>query len=541
MRHRPFLLFMLVASTGCTESFDAVTAWDDMFADETGDASPSDDDGSPGSGWHTVTSNASNSGGGLDDPENEGSSASGTTGATDEPPVLSLLRVNGANVPETMTAAGPITLSLNAYDDHGIVAVQLWSSDSENAPLVILPGHDDALYEHALSVDHQDDAGEYTFWAVALDDAGQTSETAKVSLSVELPESGTEMWNYPTGPHDPDESIVWQDAAALPDGDWIVVGFRQHKGEQPWLLVARRSAEGEPVEDGVITPVQGMAGTAIAVAEDGTLFATALVDKVDTWVGRFTLDGEILHETVNAGAQWRDVAIVGDRYLVTGNVGEELLGDTKARTRGLTSTLEPYWSRTEYGDGSTNVARSMVTLPTRVFVGGYVTDGAEVPHAAVWAYNRGDGAPVWDVTFDEMNEEIHAITLTDSNRLVAVGSINEGVDRMRVRELSLSGEPVSDITLLDTVGDATAAAVAPSSHGEFILGGQRCDGGCYALSRRYGTGSLYLWEQEQGVTEGSRVVSAESLDHGYTLLLGSHAINYGQGPVLTSWMRVVHP
>ena len=184
----------------------------------------------------------------------------------------------------------------------------------------------------------------------------------------------------------------------------------------------------------------------------------------------------------------------------------------------------------------------MVTLPSRVFVGGYVTDAFEVRHAAVWAYNRADGTPLWDVVFDEPDEGINALTLTHANRLVAVGSINDdGVWRMRVRELTLSGEPLVDTTLLDTVGDATAIAVATSSHGDFILGGQRCDGDCYALSRRYDKGSAYLWEQEQGSYGGSQVVRAEALDHGYTLLLGWHTINYGQGPVLTSWMRVLHP
>ncbi len=446
--------------------------------------------------------------------------------------------VQGSHAPEPINVAGPVVLSVIALDDKVIDRVDFFVDDKHVASVT---DNDYGLYSHTIAIDHQDDAGEFEFHAVAVDNAGQSTASNTVAWTVELPESGTAVVYEPNEPF-PGEHIFWEDAAVGPTGEYYVVGFRIKDGVTT-LLSERRGLAGSLIDDAWIAETEGRFGVAVAFMGPTPIVLARDVDG-SSWINRYTSNGSTMYQYSQDDVEWRDLAATDELVYVVGNTGKLAdVGDSSARVWAMTPTLTPYWVRTETAGGEKNVARAVAVADGRVFAVGLVTNANSIGFGSVWAYATDDGAPLWDYTFTAENADLSDVTvLPDGLRCAGFREVDGG-QRMTVYRLQAEDGAVVPINAVEQTNDVELAyAIASSSHGEYVVAGTGCnDGECFAQGRRY-AGNSKKWIADYGLkSQASRIVAAKSLPYGYVALLGQHDVNYGNGDQASSWLRVIHP
>ncbi len=539
------LIATLSISAGCGEVFDAADEHNELADSEAEDGEVMgdvDEDQRPGI-------NTSTSGTGSDKPS---ASLSGTGTSTsdpedittddhvDAPPEVFQPEVQGSHAPDPITAAGPVTLSVIAVDDEAIERVDFFVGDKLVAAVT---DHDYGHYTHTLAIDHQDDAGEFEFQAVAVDNAGQTTTSGTVPWTVELPESGSSLFSAPDEPPPPGEHIYWEDVVVSPNGEFFVVGFRVVDGVTT-LLSERRGPGGSLIDDSWTPPTKDRFGVAVAFMDSTPLVVARDVDG-SSWVGRYTANGSLLYQYSVDDTEWRDVAVAGGLVYVVGNTGALSTTDTNARTWAMTPELEPYWIRNENAGGDKNVARAVAVADGRVFAVGQISyAGNPQPYGAAWAYAAEDGTPLWSREFPTENEDIFDVTVLPDGLRTAGLKENDGGKRMLVRHLQADTGIGVPINALEQTADVEIAyTIAASSHGEYVVAGAECALGaeCFAQRRRY-AGNSKKWQVQMGLkSSATRYVVAKTLPYGYVALLGQHDVNYGNGDQGSSWLRVIHP
>ena len=541
------LALALALSGGCGEAFHDAHEYDEGVgseSDDPEDEDDGDDDDAPPS-VHTSTSGSgadtseslSSGGTSTREPPDDDPTTSGAD--VDEPPQVLQPEVQGSHAPAPITAAGPVTLSVVALDDHHVDRVEFLIND---AIVATVTDHEYGRYAHALSIDHQDDAGAYTFQARAVDSAGQTTASGVVPWTVELPAGGAVMINEPNEPI-PGEHVYWEDVAVSPTGELYVIGRRIKDGVVT-LLSERRGPSGALIDDTWINPVPGRFGVAAAFM-DSTLIVVARDVDGSSWIGRYLANGALMYQRSQDDVEWRDVAVGDGRVFVVGNTGALAdVGTVNARTWALTPTLVPFWVRTETAGGDKNVARAIAVADGRIFAVGHVTyDDIPGRYGAAWAYSTGDGSFLWSREFPKESEDLADITvLPDGLRTAGFWDVDGG-QRMVVRHLQVEngvGVPIN--ILAQTHEVERAQGIAATSHGEYVVAGTRCTGGeCFAQGRRY-AGNTNKWTAEYALkSPASGVVAAASLPYGYVALIGQQDVDYGNGDQGSSWLRVIHP
>ncbi len=539
LRARGLLSMSLLASLGCGATFNAAAEHNAANGTTGDDATTYTIDPPDRPGVQTVTSNG--------DASADLSSTSTTDGAPDleetteapmdAPPVIAAALVQGSPNPAPITAAGPVTLSVIAYDDNAIDRVHFFI-DHDPAPVAVVTDGDDGVYRHELIVDHQDDAGDFEFHAVVIDDAGQSATSDTIAWTVTMPESGATVVQAANEPL-PNEHIYWNDVAVDTNGEFIIVGHRVVNGVTS-LLSERRSPSGALLDSAVISPTTHRVG--VAVAFMGSALLVAARDPGGSWIGRYNHGGALEFQQFEPDVEWRDLLVVDDRVMLAGNTGELVMTETAARVQVLTPTLTPDWERTESSDGNSNVARALAVHDDQLFAVGHVTLAGNERRGAVWAYALNDGAEQWTRVFTTTDEDIFDVATFGVDGIRTAGSVpDEGDARMMVHHLKLNGDTVADEVLVGSKDLEVAYAIAASSHGEHVIAGATCTGECFADVRRYAN-TWYQWHEQYGLLSPvSRVVAAESLAYGYVVLLGQHDVNYGDGDQTSSWLRVLHP
>jgi len=86
---------------------------------------------------------------------------------------------------DVVTQAGPLTLIASVSDDHAVDHVEFFQLDPEGAS-VRLGQVDASPYRWTLSIDRRANGQQY-FFARAVDDAGQSADSAVVSVQVSIP------------------------------------------------------------------------------------------------------------------------------------------------------------------------------------------------------------------------------------------------------------------------------------------------------------------------------------------------------------------
>ncbi len=530
---------------GCGPTFDDAEAHNALAEDESSSTDPDDEPWWP-PGPNTSTSGSaggSESGATSFDPEDpEGDNPPPETdGYVDAPPVIQEEKVNGSGFPDPVTLAGPVTLSVVAHDDDAIEHVTFWV-DGQPVATVTEP-LDGWVYSHTLAVQHQDDGGDHSFFAVAKDSAGQKTTSNSVAWTVELPESGTTVVSAePTPNHG--KHIFWSDVAFSGNGNILIAGHYVKDGTT-YMSVEWRAPDGELIDPSWIMPIKDR--VAVGVVYDGVepIIVARNIDG-SSWIGRYTYTGDLEAEYEQDAVEWRDVAVAGDLVYVAGNTGSLIQGDTSARTWALTRfDLVPYWIRNEDEGGSSNVASALTVEQVEddlvVFVTGHVSLADDERRGAVWAYAASDGEERWSKVFGLENEDLHDIAVRgDQVRVVGVAPGGFGTT-MRLRRLNTNGLE-SSVQPLDAESTYDAAYTIANSSDSLVLAGAACSPTeCFGQARRY-EGTNEVWVQDIGLlSPTSRVVASESLDFGYVALLGQHEVNYGQGDHGMSWLRVIHP
>ncbi len=518
------------ASGSGTSSVDEAPGDDD---DDAPDVYTSTSNGAPGSSDSNSNSGAGSSTGDPDDPDNPPTDAD-----ADARPMIMQAEVQGTHAPEPITAAGPVALSVFALDDMGIERVDFFVGDQKVASVT---DHDFGHYAYTLAIDHQDDAGELEFYAVAVDSAGQTATSDAVAFTVALPESGAVVVHEPNQPF-PGEHVYWEDVAVSPTGELFIVGFRLKDGVTT-MLSERRGPGGSLIDDQWIAPTQGRYGVAVTFMGSTPIVVARDVDG-SSWITRYTASGSKMYLYTQDDVEWRDVAVSDELVFVVGNTGVFGVTDTVARTWTMTPTLTPLWVQTETEGGDKNTARAVAVADGRVFAVGQVTYN-DLPgeFGAAWAYAAQDGAPHWSRVFTKEAEDILDVAvLPDGLRTAGFWYVDEG-RRMLVRHLQVEDGVGVPIDLLEQTAEVERAyALAVSSHGEYVIAGAECENGeCFAQSRRY-AGDTKKWQELSGLKSPvTRFVAAKPAEYGYVVLLGQHDVNYGNGLQGSSWLHVVHP
>ncbi len=544
---RLLLIAALPVSAGCGATFLAAGEHNELAdgdSEEDSDAMEDvDEDQQPGINTSTsgtggfATSSASLSGSSSSTGEPEGV----TTGDhIDAPPEVFQPEVQGSHAPAPITAAGPVTLSVFAVDDEAIERVDFFVGDKLVAAVT---DHDYGHYTYTLLIDHQDDAGDFEFHAVAVDNAGQTTSSGIVPWTVELPESGSWLFSVLHEPPPPGEHIYWEDVAVSPNGEFFVVGFRVEDGVTT-LLSERRGPGGSLIDDSWMPQTHDRFGVAVAFMKTTPVVVARDVDG-SSWIGRYTASGSLLYQYAVDDTEWRDVAVAGELVYVVGNTGALSTTDTNARTWAMTPELEPYWIRNENAGGDKNVARAVAVADGRVFAVGQIAyDNNPQPYGAAWAYAAEDGAPLWAREFPTEDEDIFDVAVLPDGLRTAGHKENDGGKRMLVRHLQADDGVGVPINALEQTADVEVAyTIAASSHGEYVVAGAECALGaeCFAQRRRYAENSK-KWQVQSGLkSSGTRYVAAKTLPYGYVALLGQHDVNYGNGDQGSSWLRVIHP
>ncbi len=547
------LLLAATLTAGCGETFADAKQHNEMASGETGgvvtmdDADAGEDEDRP-PGFYTST-HGTGADGSSDALPSAGTSAGTSAGEPttdagdaddDAPPEVFQPEVQGSNAPDPITAAGPVTLSVFALDDNAIVRVDFFVNDTLAATVT-----DDHYghYTHTLEIDHQDDAGDFEFRAVAVDSAGQSTSSGAIAWTVELPESGSSLFYAPNEPH-PGEHIFWEDVAVGPNGEFFVVGFRVEDGVTT-LLAERRGPGGSLIDDSWIAPTKDRFGVAVTFMGSTPVVVARDIDG-SSWIARRLVNGAPLYQHIQDDVEWRDVAATDELVYVVGNTGMLAnVGTASARTWAMTPQLNPYWVRTENAGGDKNVARAVTVADGRVFAVGQVSyENDQSEYGAAWAYATDDGAPLWSREFPTETENIHDVAvLPDGLRTAGSWDVDDG-QRMLVRHLEVddgSGVPIN--ALEQTMAVEIAYAIAASSHGEYVVAGAGCTlGECFAQRRRY-AGNSKQWQADVDGLKSpiTRYVAAEALPYGYVALLGQHEVNYGNGDQGSSWLSVLHP
>lgn len=539
------LLGLLSILMGCGGTFDEAAA---HTAQAGGESSTTDEDDEPWPpGPNTSTSASageSTSAAATSDhmgPEGDAPPIE-TDGYVDAPPVIQEEKVNGSKFPDVVTRAGPVTLSVVAHDDDAIEHVTFWL-DGEFVATVTEPV-DGWVYSHTVAIEHQDDAGDHTFAAVATDSSGQTTTSDDVTWTVELPESGTSVVHaIPTasfGKH-----IFWSDLAFSGSGNILIAGHYVKDGTT-YMTVEQRAPDGEIIDESWISPIKDRVG--VGVEYDGVepIIVGRNLDG-SSWIGRYEPYGALKAEYEQDAVEWRDVEVAGDLVYVAGNTGALAQGNTSARTWALTRfDLIPYWICNENEGGSSNVARSLTVGAIEdelvVFATGHVSLPNDERRGVVWAYDASDGEELWYRVFGLGSEDLHDIVVRGEEvRVVGVAPGGYGTE-MRFRRLGTMGQG-GFVQTLDVESTYDAAYTIAKSGDAFVIGGAACSPTeCFGQARRY-EGLEKVWVQaDLGLlSPTNRVVASASLDFGYVALLGQYELDYGQGDHGMSWLRVIHP
>ncbi|WAS92953.1 hypothetical protein [Nannocystis punicea] len=347
MRSRTTLLLVVTLGSGC---FDEVWATGSALfpttsgttSDTSLEASSSAGPGTTGElasgGIQTVTGAVASSA-----PE-ETASLPGSTAADHTPPVIEVFSVSPPHVDE----AGTALLHLSASAD--AVTIRLRRDDEPAAELT--PADFPRPFE-VLSEAHD---GQHTFEAVAVDADGLESAPASVTLTVDVPASGTEKCLFETDKTDASVSLSMIAGLAYTDEAIVAVGTRD-TGSGPRLTLWKLGRDHCEVLPG--WPRQGVGGlfnkmskgTAVALDEHGNLLVAGFALEGITprrYLAKLNSEGSLLWESF-------------------GQLGEEIAGVAVSPTP-QAAVFAVGWRRSTADPSPTDAAIWM-----------YKPDGTELP------------------------------------------------------------------------------------------------------------------------------------------------------------------
>ncbi len=213
------------------------------------------------------------------------SAAGGTTGAVDGPPTILSFTVNGSTAPAPVTMLGWLAIAADVTDDNELASVELWDGPERISVLEGPPFEFDALLGSK-------DSGVHTYRIHAIDDAGNTTDSDPIELTILLPDGGTTVWSEQLTVDASDETVA---ALVVASDDTIVVlGDRTAPASSTVALLRKLEPDGGAVlaswQHGGIGP---SAGAALAISADDSLLAigTETTSDADIWWQR--LSGEL--------------------------------------------------------------------------------------------------------------------------------------------------------------------------------------------------------------------------------------------------------
>lgn len=347
-------LLALTLAGGCYNSgpYDAFAG----SASETDAvATDSDHGGITTSPISTVTTDTNGASAGSTSGTAGGTGTGSTTGEElDEPPTIDLLTVNGAAESLKVVAADNLHVEAIATDDVGVASVELFYRGESVGVRTEAPYAWDIVVNSA-----DDDNGEYTAYAVAVDTADQESAKVGVDVEVLLPAGGTQVWQA----IDDDGTLAKAHGVAVDSfGDVIVVGFENVSKEPvPSRMRIRkyRGTDGEILweryypEKNKTAPDGHCVARSVAVDTQGIIFVTGELDldgaTSHLWVGKYSSDGLLLgtYKSSVAHSQGNDVAVSdlgGDddaMIYVVGHATKPLL--TSGMLAAFDTDLKPVW------------------------------------------------------------------------------------------------------------------------------------------------------------------------------------------------------
>jgi hypothetical protein len=348
MRFGHYLLFPSLALTACVEQIyaDSIAEFppkEDTTGSTTAPPTPTTTDPDPPDpGLQTATGASSEETGAAGTTTAETTTSGMTTGPQEnQPPKIDLFEASAY----FFDAAGPLTLTLAASDDHAVVRARLYLDEEEiesNLTLADFP----YVYD-VLSAKYN--GGERRFKVVVYDDDDLTAAAETMPITISLPDSGAERCIF----EEPDRGSVLSAISAIeytPEAIFAV-GTRGLK-----LAVWKLDPDDCSLRPGWPKTISNWTG------DDGFKGLTSLGAAVDE-----DEDGNI---------------VVGGNFLINNAPAAyvALLTDDGARL----------WERAgSPGEQLAGVAAGLYQHHTKVFVGGSVwtNDNPVRTDAAVWIYH----------------------------------------------------------------------------------------------------------------------------------------------------------
>ncbi len=231
---------------------------------------PDGEDG--GMGTEDAGSNGTDTADGdADSAEGGTADADGDSGdGVDEPPTVGVVEVDGSSAPAAIDSSRVVQLRVTADDDRTVEAVEFYDGD-----VLIGQGTNEAgnLWSLAWPVVGETFDGEHFLTVRAIDDGAQEATSEATSVSVDVPPSGTLVWELP------DTELNHFGAVVRPFGEAfesVFAGGSYESGGDPGAF-ARRASDGAGATwiDTVFTDVDVSDGLfqAASTAPDGLTVA----------------------------------------------------------------------------------------------------------------------------------------------------------------------------------------------------------------------------------------------------------------------------
>lgn len=465
LAHRPLTLISALALSACFNAGEEGSTGAE--ATETGE-STGDGDGDPATAGDgdgdTTTTTVGDGDGDESDSNGDGDGDTSSSTGDEEPPMLDNFTVAGSTSPPKILQSQVIELAIDASDNVEVDQVEFFE-DGESIGLgttsLMTPGR--YTVERIISGEGFD--GFHTYSAEAIDTSGNMASSEDIQLEVDVPASGTMLWERSFAPTSGGDQIA--DCVVTPDGRLAIVGNQGDNGSLVFydgltgveLDEWTKAGLGEDWNIQQIEP--GADGTGVVIAQ--TQFSP---DKLIEIV-RYLDDGTEL---------WNSGPIIESDSFLGVNAG------------GMATTSDLIYVAVEdFGSPGSfyvlDMQSGQVQCSTQIPGVEYVNDIVALDNGdAIMVGDEGGG---WAGRYTSDCEEVWSITTldngyegmwkTDSGTVLAVGTETNMTLDGSIREITVDGEP-GPVTFTDWgQGRDELYAVAQTPTGITVVGGSAGD------------------------------------------------------------------
>ena len=456
-------------------------SWDNLL-----DAADSDDPSSSSGAesgldtllTSTVTGAASSSGGSDGDPSGTGGGESEGGGEPgDLPPVIDALTINGVEGKVQVLSAAQVTVAASVSDDHDAVDRVVFSIPGQEPITVKAPP-----YEVSLAINSDLWNGDHAITAVAHDAAAHASAPAQIGLSVDLPASGTVVWEW----KEPNLShySAGLDVAVDGEGNVVVAGYRTAGLDTMLRRFEVRKFDPSGAELwSRVTPLAGIPmkrnkARGVAIDPFDNIVVVGELYVGDEWrslIQRYTSGGALIEEKLGqVGDHASDVAMAPSGSFVVGGYRDKKEG-TDAMFWAYDADGGPLWAASfAQIAGAWHNVRGVALHPNGdVFGVGELERPNKVKQGFVLQVR--DGVPGWFRLTPELGQPqdlAHDVTIAGNGDIVAVAQRESKGDQLWLLRLDPSGEKVDEYFDPEArCGDEEGCAIATDVSGNLLVAG----------------------------------------------------------------------